>query len=55
MYQYEDRKDAEGQALNRLTHPDGEEYPGAHNADKQLLLDNGWSIEEVQQRFGDFS
>jgi len=55
MYPYEDRTDAEGMALNRLTHPDGEEYSGAHNADKQLLLNHGWSIEEVEHRFGKLS
>jgi hypothetical protein len=30
----------------------GEEYPGSHDCYKETLIENGWDVAEVNQRFG---
>ena len=51
MYPKYDDTD-EGRALEALEHPDGEEYPGAHDSDKETLVECGWEMREVEKRFG---
>jgi hypothetical protein len=41
-----------GRAIEALEHPDGEEYPGSNDCYKKILKENGWTEEEVTEKYG---
>ena len=43
----------EGQARRVLDHPDGEEYPGANDYAREILIKNGDNPRDVYKKYGE--